>query len=107
DRGARVSGVNGGIELKLGSGLNADLTAKGMNGNMRSEIAGVIVDKQQYGHYSAQIGKGGSPITLSGINGNVRLTSANVIISTATAEETSNKKETKKETKTSQSKSEK
>jgi len=103
DRGARVSGVNGGIELKLGSGLNADLTAKGMNGNMRSEIADVTVDKERYGHYAAQIGKGGPPIALSGINGNVRLTSANVIMSTATTKETSDKKETK----TSQSKSEK
>lgn len=103
DRGARVSGVNGGIELRLGGGLNADLTAKGMNGNMRSEIADVIVDKERYGHYSVQIGKGGSPITLSGINGNVRLTRANVTMPAAAAKETSDKKEIK----TSASKSEK
>ena len=75
DRGARFSGVNGGIELRLGDGLNADLTARGMNGNVRSEIAGVTVDKEEYGrNYSARIGTGGAPITISGINGNVRLT---------------------------------
>ena len=75
DRGARFSGVNGGIELRLGNGLNADLTARGMNGNVRSEIAGVTVDKEEYGrNYSARIGTGGAPITISGINGNVRLT---------------------------------
>src|SRR3954470_12988951 len=39
ERGARISGVNGGIELKLAGELNADLTAKGMNGNVRSEIS--------------------------------------------------------------------
>ena len=75
DRGARFSGVNGGIELRLGNGLNADLTARGMNGNVRSEIAEVTVDKEEYGrNYSARIGTGGAPITISGINGNVRLT---------------------------------
>ncbi len=75
ERGARISGINGGIELRLANGLNADLTAKGMNGNVRSEIAEVAVDKEEFGHgYSAHIGSGGAPITLSGINGNVRLT---------------------------------
>jgi DUF4097 and DUF4098 domain-containing protein YvlB len=75
ERGARINGVNGGIELRLASGLNADLTAKGMNGNVRSEIPEVTVDKEQFGHgYSAHIGSGGAPITLAGINGNVRLT---------------------------------
>jgi len=75
DRGARVSGVNGGIELRLGNGLNADLTATGMNGNVRSEIAEVTVNKEDYGrNFSARIGTGGVPITISGINGNVRLT---------------------------------
>jgi hypothetical protein len=78
DRGARLSGINGGIELKFGSDVNADLTAKGMNGNMRSEIPDVTVNKGQYGsNYTARIGTGGSPITISGINGNIRLTRAN------------------------------
>jgi len=75
--GARIHGVNGGIELKLSSGLNADLTAKGMNGSVRSEIAEVTVDKDDHwSHYSAHIGSGGPSIELSGINGNVRLTRA-------------------------------
>lgn len=90
DRGARFSGVNGGIELRLGDGLNADLTARGMNGNVRSEIAGVTVDKEEYGrNYSARIGTGGAPITISGINGNVRLTRGE---STAPASTASDKK---------------
>jgi hypothetical protein len=90
DRGARLSGVNGGIELRLGNGLNADLTARGMNGNVRSEIAEVTVDKEDYGrNFSARIGTGGAPITISGINGNVRLTRGE---STATAPTSSDKK---------------
>ena len=89
DRGARLSGINGNIELRLGTGLNADLSAKGMNGNMRSEIAEVTVEKQQYApQYSARIGNGGVPITLSGINGNVRLTRGEAVASES-AEKTS------------------
>jgi hypothetical protein len=77
ERGANIKGVNGGIELRLASGLNADLTARGMNGNVRSDIPEVTVDKEEPGsRYSAHIGSGGAPITLSGINGNVRLTRA-------------------------------
>ena len=75
--GVRISGINGGIELRLANGLNADLTAKGMNGSVRSEIAEVTVEKDDHWtRYSARIGTGGAPIEISGINGNVRLTRA-------------------------------
>jgi hypothetical protein len=84
ERGARLSGINGNIELRLTSDLNADLTAKGMNGRLSSEIPAVTVDKDDHGsHYFAHIGTGGAPITISGINGNVRLTSAEAATSSA------------------------
>jgi hypothetical protein len=77
ERGARISGVNGGIELKIANGLNADLSSKGMNGNVRSEISDVTVNRDDHWtRYSARIGDGGAAIELSGINGNVRLTRA-------------------------------
>jgi hypothetical protein len=77
ERGAHLNGVNGGIELRLANGLNADLTARGMNGSVRSEIPEVTVDKDEHWtRYTARIGSGGAPIDLSGINGNVRLTRA-------------------------------
>ncbi len=77
ERGARVSGVNGNIELRLATDLNADLTARGMNGRVNSEIPAIAVDKDDHGsRFSAHIGTGGAPITISGINGNVRLTTA-------------------------------
>jgi hypothetical protein len=88
ERGASIKGVNGGIELRLASGLNADLTAQGMNGSVRSDIPEVTVDKEEPGsRYSAHIGTGGAPITLSGINGNVRLTRAANSTETSTASE--------------------
>ena len=92
ERGVRIHGVNGGIELKLSSGLNADLTAKGMNGSVRSEIAEVTVEKDDHwSHYSARIGSGGPAIEISGINGNVRLTRAdNASASSATGDKPSN-----------------
>src|SRR5262245_21689715 len=75
--GARINGVNGGIELRLGPELNADLEARGMNGNVRSEISEVTVERQDsWSRYSAHIGKGGPTIDISGINGNVRLVRA-------------------------------
>jgi hypothetical protein len=48
-----------------------------MNGNVRSEISDVTVNKDDHWtRYSARIGDGGASIELSGINGNVRLTRA-------------------------------
>jgi hypothetical protein len=75
DQGVRINGVNGNIELRLASDLNANLTARGINGSLHSEIPEVRVEREEHwGRYSAQIGKGGAPITFHGINGNVRLT---------------------------------
>jgi hypothetical protein len=88
ERGASIKGVNGGIELRLASDLNADLTARGMSGNLRSDIPEVTVDKEEPGtRYSAHIGTGGAPITLSGINGNVRLTRGANSTATSSASE--------------------
>ena len=78
---------NGNIELRLTNDLNADLTAKGMNGRLSSEIPAVTVDKDDHGsRYSAHIGTGGAPITISGINGNVRLTTAEGATSSASSD---------------------
>jgi hypothetical protein len=76
ERGAEIHGVNGSIELRLASGLDADLIAKGMNGNVKSDISDVTVQKENWSNYSARIGKGGPEISIKGINGNVRLTRA-------------------------------
>ena len=74
DRGAQIHGVNGGIELRLAPGLNADLTARGMTGSVKSEISEVTVEKTDRAGYSAKIGNGGPEIDIRGINGSIRLT---------------------------------
>ncbi|HVS80712.1 MAG TPA: hypothetical protein VHE60_03170 [Pyrinomonadaceae bacterium] len=87
ERGARLSSVNGNIELRLTNDLNADLVARGMNGRLSSEIPAVTVDSDEHGsRYSAHIGNGGAPITISGINGNVRLTAAESATSSASSD---------------------
>ena len=85
DKGIDINGINGNIELRFGDGVNAALEAHGMNGNVTSDLPNVVVDKQSYGSYSAQIGKGGHSISASGINGNIRL-SRMMTASAATAE---------------------
>ena len=106
DRGARLSGINGGIELRLANGLNADLSTRGINGNVRSDISDVTVNKDEPGsRYSAHIGNGGAPITLSGINGNVRLTRGENTAATATTGDKKAATTIQKEVKATESKS--
>ena len=73
--GVTLSGINGNIELQLGSDVNADFDARGMNGRVTSDLPNVEIDKDnKHGNYSARIGSGGSGITARGINGNIRFT---------------------------------
>ena len=72
--GVTLSGINGNIELQLASDVNADFDARGMNGQVVSDLPNVSIDKHKRGNYSARIGSGGSGITAKGINGNIRLT---------------------------------
>lgn len=72
--GVTLSGINGNIELQLGSDVNADFESTGMNGRVVSDLPNVEVDKSKRGSYWARIGSGGSGITAKGINGNIRLT---------------------------------
>ena len=74
DKDLDIHGINGNIELRLGDGVNAALDTHGMNGQVTSDLPGVVVDRNHHGSYSAQIGKGGNAISASGINGNIRLT---------------------------------
>lgn len=73
--GVTLSGINGNIELRLASDVNADFDARGMNGRVISDLPNVSIEKEgKHGNYSARIGSGGSGITAKGINGNIRLT---------------------------------
>src|ERR1041384_5607989 len=72
--GVTLSGINGNIELQLGSDVNAYFDARGMNGSVVSNLPNVSIDKIKRGNYSARIGNGGAGITAKGINGNIRFT---------------------------------
>lgn len=82
--GVTLNGINGNIELQLGTDVNADFDARGMNGRVISELPNVQIDKEKRGNYWARIGNGGAGITARGINGNIRLT-ANAIEKTPAA----------------------
>lgn len=72
--GVTLNGINGNIELKLASDINADFDARGLNGQVVSDLPNVEIDRNRRGRYSARIGTGGTGITAKGINGNVRFT---------------------------------
>ena len=72
--GVSLSGINGNIELQLASDVNADFDARGMNGQVISDLPNVEIEKSKRRTYSARIGTGGAGITAKGINGNIRFT---------------------------------
>ncbi len=75
EKGVSIHGVNGGIELRFAGDVNASVDVHGINGSVRSDAPDIVVekDKDDRSNVSAQIGKGGAPVSLQGINGGVRL----------------------------------
>lgn len=72
--GVSLNGINGNIELQLASDVNADFDARGMNGQVISDLPNVEIEKSKRRNYSGRIGTGGAGITAKGINGNIRFT---------------------------------
>lgn len=70
--GVSLKGINGNIELRLAPGLNAELEARGMNGNVISDLPDFVMERAKHGTYSARVGSGGNAINAHGINGNIR-----------------------------------
>ena len=71
--GVRVSGVNGLVELRLTSELNADLLMRDIRGEVRDLGAGIKLDNTEKGGFRSQLGAGGTPISISSVNGDVIL----------------------------------
>lgn len=71
--GIKVRGVNGALELQLPSDLHADLQIKGHNGSLDAEVPNLTPQERSRTSLSAQIGTGGTPISISGVNGRIRL----------------------------------
>ena len=76
EKGLRISGVNGGVLLRLAEDVNADLNGQGIRGRVKSEAVNLTVDDDRSrSSFSGKIGAGGAPINISGINGGVKLLS--------------------------------
>ena len=71
----KLSTVNGSVHLSLPEGVNADVSAKTVNGGITSEFTEIEVRKK-WGPRSAEgrLGHGGRELALSTVNGGIRIT---------------------------------
>lgn len=71
----KLSTVNGSVHLNLPDGVNADVSAKTVNGGITSEFTEIEVRKK-WGPRSAEgrLGHGGRELALSTVNGGIRIT---------------------------------
>ena len=70
----KLSTVNGSVRLRLPETLNADVSAKTVNGGITSDFVEIEVMKK-WGPRSAQgkLGRGGRELALSTVNGAIRI----------------------------------
>ena len=71
ERGLRVSGISGRVELRLASDLNADLNVSGINGDVNAAAPNVTINKVGHSNFAGKVGSGGAVISVSGISGSV------------------------------------
>ena len=76
--GDKLSTVNGSVHLNLPDGVDADVSAKTVNGGITSEFAEIEVRKK-WGPRSAEgrLGQGGRELELATVNGGIRITKGN------------------------------
>lgn len=74
----KLSTVNGSVHLNLPEGVNADVSAKTVNGGITSEFTEIEVRKK-WGPRSAEgrLGHGGRELELATVNGGIRITKGN------------------------------
>jgi hypothetical protein len=74
----KLSTVNGSVHLNLPEGVNADVSAKTVNGGITSEFPEIEVRKK-WGPRSAEgrLGHGGRELALNTVNGGIRITKGN------------------------------
>ena len=73
-----VFGVNGEVVLRFEGEVNANLLARGNNGEIESDLPGFEKkeDEERPGRIETRIGQGGAEIEIRGVNGNVKLLKA-------------------------------
>ncbi|HRB12858.1 MAG TPA: hypothetical protein PKU70_07580 [Vicinamibacteria bacterium] len=74
----KLSTVNGSVHLDLPEGVNADVSAKTVNGGITSDFTEIEVRKK-WGPRSAEgrLGHGGRELELATVNGGIRITKGN------------------------------
>ena len=72
ERGIRISGVVGHVELNLAKNLNADLSVSNII-SVDGNVPGVTTTKIDASNSPTRIGRGGPPISISGIVGSVAI----------------------------------
>jgi DUF4097 and DUF4098 domain-containing protein YvlB len=72
-RGLRLNSISGEVMLAVADSINADVSVSSISGDFSSEIPGVSVAKVGDSDYRAQIGRGGTPISISSISGQITL----------------------------------
>ena len=67
--------MNGSVHLTLPDGVNADVSAKTVNGGITSEFSEIEV-RQKWGPRSAEgrLGNGGRDLELATVNGGIKIT---------------------------------
>lgn len=73
-----VFGINGEVTLRFEGEVNANLLARGNNGEIESDLPGFVKkeDEDRPGRIETRIGQGGAEIEIRGVNGNVKLLKA-------------------------------
>ncbi|HEX7317722.1 MAG TPA: hypothetical protein VF297_27715 [Pyrinomonadaceae bacterium] len=75
ERGIRISGVGGHVELHFRNELNADLEATSISGRLEAELPNVsMLEPEGSARTRARVGAGGTPLSINKVNGHVRLT---------------------------------
>ncbi len=72
DRGIRIRGIVGLLEINLGRDINTDLRFDNVNGGVRSASPDLPVTRAG-GTYRVRAGSGGALVSVSGINGSVQV----------------------------------
>lgn len=74
ERGIRVDGISGQVELRFNTQLNADLNATRISGKVHLDVPNANVQgTPSASAVRARIGAGGSPIIINSVSGSVRL----------------------------------
>jgi len=72
-RGIQMRNMNGSINIRFLSDVNADLEITSFNGSVDSSLPNLSIQKKDRGEFRGQIGSGGTPIVGTHVNGAISI----------------------------------